>query len=317
MTTAWLPADYANAALAGAYGTVGLVVVAAAATRSFPRTATIGVFVSFLLLQFLCRGVYFGIPNSVWSLNEDPTHVMAKYSSEWWLNLAQFAVHELGNFFMDATLVQILKLWHKALCVVGGVTAEWPEHALNGGIVTFLLWQVWAVCSNFVLPSQIVVAMCSVAQTVVSAVVALLFAVFWWRLWKAMRSLAHHRSTWETLVHACACCGPRPDGGELGLALAADTSQANLLSARSKLKRITLLSLFYTLSALGKSGVYVYQLYLVMKNAFPDVRFHSLHLTDIPAPDLITIPPLCRAFSTSAPSCDCMLLAELVDGHPR
>lgn len=100
-----------NAALAGGYVVVAIVYVLAQWYRRLPRTTNIRWYLVALLTLCVSRAIYFGVPNSVWDLTEEPDTDIPRYTRAWWSNLAQFGLYVISNTALALEGVAVLRLW--------------------------------------------------------------------------------------------------------------------------------------------------------------------------------------------------------------
>jgi len=276
-----LVGDASNGVLAGAYGVVAVLFLLSHGMRRLPKTGTIRNFLIFLVLLCIFRGLYFGVPNSVWELPEEPETDIPRFTQRWWLNLTQFALYVIANSFMFFQFLTILRLWDHALCVVNNSTESKMERWTPWMMAAYAVWQTWLVAANCVLQTGTVLFMASVSHLIVSVLIALAFVGFWLRLWKAMAIVTMHRSRWQTLKYSCAaccaCCVGRPDDMTVPLN---DASQfENVASARAKLSRFTLLAAVYTGASVIKAAIMLYQMAIAVAGCVSaEVSYAKLRL---------------------------------------
>jgi hypothetical protein len=272
------PGVVTNAVLAGLYGVVALAFLFSYWYKRLPRTSTINVFIGLLILCSVLRGVYFGIPNSVWELSETPNEDLQRYTKRWWLYMTQFTIYLAANSACLLCYLQILRLWSLALAVVNNSLDNATEKVLNWLSAIYLLWQTFLIASNLFLGTGVVLFIASISHLVVSVSVALAFIIFWLRLWSAMTIVTLHRSRWQTLVQSlgaccvcssrCGSCGNKQD--EISVPLNDSGQIDNVASARAKLTRFTLLATVYTASSILKAGVMTYQMAGALRKDFND-----------------------------------------------
>lgn len=90
---------------------VGIVYILAQWYRRLPRTTNIRWYLVALLTLCVSRAIYFGVPNSVWDLSEEPQTDIPRYTRAWWANLAQFTLYVISNTALALEGVAVLRLW--------------------------------------------------------------------------------------------------------------------------------------------------------------------------------------------------------------
>lgn len=268
---------------------IGLILLAIVALtgRFHQKTETLVWFCALLIVNCTCRAIYFGVPNSVWGGGDTPDGA-EKGTKVYWTLFVQFCCYSLADWSQESSYIYILRLWHKARCILEERNRETPERVMRWLVVCFGLLEVLLIVLYLLCPFHVVLTVASIGKAIVAVTISGGFVYYLWSLHETMKHATMLTGPCS-LVYLCCPCVMRQEVLAINAeahAAAVYSVESNAVRARRKLARITQLCVVYCACSLIKLGVMLYQvcaitgLTSVDPASWPYLIFCSYFLTE-------------------------------------
>lgn len=199
--------------------------------------------------------------SQAWGTSDDEPQELEQWSANWWKQWLGNMFYLFGNGCIEACYISVLKMWVDALELASGQSGLLLKRLLTTTIALYFCWNFVLGILYFFKPFNTVLVCAAFGASTVRIIVVIVYLYVWCRIKSALDLMARSPSLYELLVTF------PMDSREAG-PWSADSTTAR---ARSMLARMTRVSFGFTILALLKLCVLMYEIASIFSSSMSAV----------------------------------------------